>query len=681
MDTRARRSMWAGPGLLFAAWCSLFAAAEPAPGTSAPALDPLVEAYGALPAITDLQISPDGKRIAAMRPLGGVQGLTVIDMETRTQNVALAADPARFQISYCRWANEERLVCQVRSAATFPRGGTPIRFMATQLIAVNHDGSQSRTLLDDRRARLRDRVQSGSYISLLPDDREHILVPLVDEQRMEEIESALLLQDTTIWPEVWKLNIYNDTRTRAVRSRDGIGWWIATPEGDVRVGISGDPRSSRAIVRQGDDWKPIEQGSYSQELDAEPLHLSSDGTRMLIAARAGADRRAVHEVDTATGAITRTLWQDPRFDFDGGRFIVGGELQGLLTEDDQLRLIPLTDDWKALERELAAALPGESLVPWSTDRTGSRLTLRSTAPHRPTVWYFYDRTARKLTRIGPEYPRLRDAVGTSARWVSYRARDGLEIPALLTLPSPSARGLPTIVMPHGGPVSRDTGRFDFIAAFLAARGYAVLQPQFRGSFGYGGKHLEAGFGQWGLAMQDDVIDGLDWLRKEGIADPERACVVGLSYGGYSALVAAYKTPGKIRCVASYAGVADLPMLIRNRTLYRIDVRTMRYLQLSLKGDVLDANSPALNAAQFGVPALIMHADLDTNVLVEQSRDLVDALKAAGKPHRYIEQSNGDHFLGVQAHRTQWLQELDAFLREHLAQPSSGAGADAGAGAG
>ncbi len=615
MTTGKTRLRLAGLGLLILTCATLDALAQAARSPDAPA-DPLPEAYGALPAISDLQISPDGKRIAALRPLGSVHGLTVIDLETRSQNIALAADPARFQITFCRWANEERLVCQVRTTATFPRGGTPIRFMATQLIAVNHDGTNSRTLLNDRRAMLRDRINSGTYISLLPEDREHILVPLIDERRMEELERALLLEDTTIWPEVWKLDIYNDTRTRVVRSRDGIALWLATGQGDVRVGISGNPTSSRAIVLQGDEWKTISMGSYSQELDAEPVHLTSDGARMYIAARAGGDRRSLHEVDTSTGAITRTIWQDDRFDFDGGRFVVDGELQAFLTEDDRLRLIPVSEDWKAVAAELAAVMPGESLVPWSTDAAGKRFTLRSTTPHRPTVWYYYDRPARKLTRIGPEYPRLREADLPVSRWVSYRARDGLEIPALLTLPSAQARGLPTIVMPHGGPVSRDGGRFDFIAAFLAARGYAVLQPQYRGSFGYGQRVLEAGFGQWGLAMQDDVMDGLAWMRKEGIADADRACVVGLSYGGYSALVAAYKAPEQLRCVVSYAGVADLPMLIRNRTLYRIDVRTMRYLQLALKGEVLEANSPALNAARFGVPALIMHADLDTNVLVE-----------------------------------------------------------------
>ena len=142
-------------------------------------------------------------------------------------------------------------------------------------------------------------------------------------------------------------------------------------------------------------------------------------------------------------------------------------------------------------------------------------------------------------------------------------------------------------------------------------------------------------------------------------------MVGLSYGGYAALVSAYKTPGLVRCAASYAGVTDLPMLLRNRNLYRFDERTSEYMLLSMNRAVLEPNSPAHNAAAFGVPVLLVHADQDVNVLVEQSRALATALAAAGKPHRYVEQQDGDHHLGVQAHRVQWLAELDAFLARHL----------------
>lgn len=669
------------------------AAAPPAAPAQAqaPITDPVIEAFAELPQLNDLQVSPDGKRIAMLSPLRGVFGLVVLDVATRKSNIALAADPARFHISNCRWANETRLVCQVRSVANLPVGGTPVRMMATAMIAVDHDGTHVLELLNDRRARAWDRIERGTYISLLPGDREHILVPMLDPKQIRALEWYRDPERVALYPEAWLLNIYDDTHAQALRARNNVSRWVADPDGEIRLGLGIRDRGLHAVARE-DGWlRNLELGALAQEQDLELLHLARGGSHALIAARAGGDRRAVHEFDIATAKIVRTLYAHPRFDFDGRVQVLGGEAQGLLVSDEVVHLEPLTDGWRTLKATLDRALPGQNAIPWSWSDDGTIFAVRTHPTQGVSEWYLYDRPAERLLRIGAELPKLqalwnaRAAAGRappSARWVSYTARDGREIPALLTLPPadatpparPSttgqqtdegARHLPTIVLPHGGPIARDGAVFDFVAAFLVERGYAVLQPQFRGSFGYGAQFIQAGFGQWGLQMQDDLVDGLAWLRARGIAHPQDACMVGLSYGGYAALVSAYKTPGLVRCAASYAGVTDLPMLLRNRNLYRFDERTMKYMLLSMNRSVLEPNSPAQNVAAFGVPVLLMHADQDVNVLVEQSRTLAAALAAAGKPHRYVELQDGDHHMGVQAHRTQWLTELDAFLKANL----------------
>ena len=645
--------------------------------------DPIIEAYAELPALADLQVSPDGARIAMLRPLGGTYGLVVLDLAQRTSNIALAADPTRFHLNHCRWANDTRLVCQVRSAASLPRGGTPVRMMATAMIAVDHDGTHALELLNDNRARAWDRIERGTYISLLPADREHILVPLLDPERTREVDWQKIVDEDPIYPGAWRLNIYDDTRERLVRERANVGRWFADPDGAVRLGFGVRDRGWHLVARGEDALRNLRLGNLADERDLEVLHIARGGRSALIAARIDGDRRGVHELVLGTDgapdeiAIARTLYQHPRFDFDGRVQVQGGEVQGLLVQDDRARVVPLTEAWRALMASLGRAFPGQDAIPWSWSDDGNLVAVRTQPPSGIPTWYTWDRRAGRPVRIGSELPKLqalREAAaaqaGTapappSARWVSYPARDGTDIPALLMLPHDGARALPTIVLPHGGPVARDSEAFDFVAAFLVERGYAVLRPQFRGSFGYGAAFLAAGFGQWGMAMQDDLVDGLSWLRARGIAHPTDACMVGLSYGGYAALVSAYKTPDLVRCAASYAGVTDLPMLLRNRNLYRFDERTTEYMLLSMNRAVLEPNSPAHNAGAFGAPVLLVHADQDVNVLVEQSRTLAAALAAAGKPHRYIEQQDGDHHLGVQAHRVQWLQELDAFLAQHL----------------
>ena len=618
--------------------------------------------YEALPALADLQISPDGRRIAALRPVGQLLGLTVMDLATQRSNIALAADPARYQINFCRWANEIRLVCQVRTIAKLARGGkNDALFQSSLSFAVDHDGSKL-VQLSEGGPLLPGEFNRGAFISLLPHDRDHILIPQIDPKAIRALQESVITSNISLWPDVWQVNINDGTKTRLLKARDGIAVWIADDEGAVRGGLG-----RRAIMRDGKTWRSVDIKNLEEAPLPEPLALSgsaSQGDSVYLAANLNDDRRSVVEFDTRTSTITRTIYRDDRFDFDGAAISRGGVLQGLITVDDHIRHIPISDDAKALDAELRAALGGQPAVPWSHDDAWQRFTVMQASPRQPATWYFYDRPAKKLMRIGSEYPKIAAEHLPVSTWTSYPARDGLNIPARLTLPTAGAKNLPAILLPHGGPIARDSG-FDFIAAYLAQRGYAVLQPQFRGSFGFGKTFMQAGNEQWGLKMQDDLLDGLKWMRGKGIAHTTKACTVGLSYGGYAALVAAYKTPDQIQCAVSYAPVTDLPTVVRNFRLYRLGRAGYGYALLPADADVLTANSPLDQVAQIKVPVLILHGDRDTNVLVEQSRTLAQALKAADKPYRYIEQEQADHFLGIASHRREFLLEMTQFLDTHL----------------
>jgi dipeptidyl aminopeptidase/acylaminoacyl peptidase len=309
-------------------------------------------------------------------------------------------------------------------------------------------------------------------------------------------------------------------------------------------------------------------------------------------------------------------------------------------------------------------------VNWSDDRT--RFVVFADSKTSPPVWYLFDKPRKELSLLGEAYPALKGVALGATRWITYKARDGLEIPAYLTLP-PGApeRGAkaPLIVLPHGGPGARDGYGFDYLAQFLATRGYAVLQPQFRGSWGFGKAFEDAGRGEWGGKMQTDLLDGIAAVAASGDADPARVCIVGASYGGYAALAGVSLHPEAYRCAASIAGISDLGLfLVEAKRIYGEDGAGMEAWRTIL-GDAptpkLTAASPARQAASIRVPVLLIHGDKDTVVPIEQSQIMAQAMKQAGKPVEFVTLADENHYLTKSATRTQTLQALEVFLAKNL----------------
>lgn len=257
------------------------------------------------------------------------------------------------------------------------------------------------------------------------------------------------------------------------------------------------------------------------------------------------------------------------------------------------------------------------------------------------------------------------------RWITYKARDGLEIPAYVTMPpgAPKDARLPLVVLPHGGPRARDIYDFDYMAQFLATRGYAVLQPQFRGSSGFGDDFTKAGKGEWGGKMQTDLLDGVAALADGGEVDPARVCIVGASFGGYAALAGATLFPDAYRCAASIAGIGDLAQLmLEEGRLYGRQSGSAQALRDDLgsadRAKVL-AMSPARQAASATIPILLIHGEKDTVVLPAQSERMAEALKAAGKAHELVMLKDENHYLTCSSTRTQTLEAVERFLAKHL----------------
>jgi dipeptidyl aminopeptidase/acylaminoacyl peptidase len=282
----------------------------------------------------------------------------------------------------------------------------------------------------------------------------------------------------------------------------------------------------------------------------------------------------------------------------------------------------------------------------------------------PPAFLVLDRANHRALSLGEPYPGRDLSALAPMRSISYPARDGVRVPAYLsTPPGVPAADLPLVVMPHGGPIARDTWSYFFLREFLVSRGYAVLQMNFRGSGGYGNDWFFAAHQDWGGLTYDDVVDGTRWAIEQKIADPRRVCIVGWSFGGYLALLGAQRNADLFRCSVDIAGVSDLGLLIDEGHDWLNSGVVKK--QIGTDAAKLKLNSPHLHAADFGVPLLMLHGDMDAQVPFEQSEEMDRALTRAAKPHRFVTAPDGDHQFSAEKDRTMLLREIETFLGEHL----------------
>jgi dipeptidyl aminopeptidase/acylaminoacyl peptidase len=291
---------------------------------------------------------------------------------------------------------------------------------------------------------------------------------------------------------------------------------------------------------------------------------------------------------------------------------------------------------------------------------------------QPTIAYGFNRKERKLLRIGEARPKLKADTQAQMDFVRIKARDGLELPAYISYPAGLERkNLPMVVLVHGGPWTRGGhwGWNDEVQ-FLASRGYAVLQPEFRGSTGFGRKHFEAGWRQWGGAMQRDVADAARWAVAQGIADPKRIAIAGASYGGYSALMGVVQDADLFRCAVSWVGPTDLELLHSARWSdlspeFRLHGFAKMVGDPATEADKLRAASPLRLADKVARPVLMAYGAADRRVPIEHGRRMRDALKAANKPHEYHEYPSEGHGWATLATRVDFWGRVEAFLGQHL----------------
>jgi dipeptidyl aminopeptidase/acylaminoacyl peptidase len=420
--------------------------------------------------------------------------------------------------------------------------------------------------------------------------------------------------------------------------------------------------------RETDSWRTV--ATYNFKESATPIAFTFDNQAIWVTSNVGRDRAALFEYDLAAGREGRLLFEHPEVDVAG---LLSSKKRKTLTaavfETDRVGY-RFFDELRAdIQDFLDRTLPGAENALVSHSRQEDRFVVYSGHDRTRGEYWLLGAGRMKLDKLFDLSPWLREEDMAPMRPISFRSGDGLVIHGYLTLPvGREPRGLPLLVHPHGGPWHRDSWGFDPEVQFLANRGYAILQMNFRGSTGYGRRFFEASFGQWGLAMQDDITAGVQWVIGEGFADPRRIAIYGGSYGGYAALSGLTQTPALFACGISYVGVSNLFTWIAAIPPYWTPYLEMMYEMVGhpeRDEDRFRRTSPFYQADRIRVPLLVAQGANDPRVRKEESDQIVEALRKRGLEVEYLVKDDEGHGFRNEENQFEFYRTLERFLERHL----------------
>ncbi len=667
--------------LVLALSVSFVAPAAPA-SESAPAPPP-VSAFFTNRAVSDAVLSPSGRYIAFVAKNADAVAVGVVDRDTQKTSQALLLHGSQFSINWAYWMSEDRIllgitVLKLRRVGDDPRGAIESYKYGRFMVAADRDGQQAVVMFRDDKRALRGAADYVNFVGLLPLDPDHVLAMAPNKEARST---------------VWKVDLRTGAAERVEEGDPHTTGWVTDSEGNLVIRYRRFSTSVQIEARAPGDksWTEIRRVRDRDSRELSEFEVLGPGLRrgtVYVAVKPlkpnEGEARNLYLYDIAARTLSAPLWPDLKYDLDVVvRPNPAAEAAAVCYVADTERCDFKDKVAQANFRGLERFFGGErNIRPVSFSQDGRWWLLKVSGPQDPGSYYIYDTKAHEAEPVATSRPELLpEQLGKMERF-EYRTRDGAAIPAYLTIPPHPGKGpLPLVVMPHGGPEARDSIDFDPASQVLASRGYMVMQPNFRGSGGYGLSYAQAGYGQWGLRMQDDVTDGVRALIRTGRVDPKRICIFGASYGGYAALYAGATTPELFRCVISMAGVADLEAMHRFERERGGGENSPRYRYLLTSvGDPskdrtrLEQTSPINYAKTYQPPVLLFHGDVDTTVSVDQSKAMERALRAAGKDVRLKVFRGEAHGGWTEANMTEMFTELLAFLDAHIGPASAQAAA-------
>ena len=654
------RRLFAGVTIALAG-CAPAAAppAAPVPAAVEPArmanLPPLIdrEVFFGDPEITGGQISPDGRFISFRKPLNGVMNVWVKGINEPFEAARpLTADTKR-PIGGYFWSQDGKYILFVQDQG----GNENFHVYAVDPAAPAAPGGQVPAARD-----------------LTPGANVRAMIYAVPENTPGQILVGLNDRDPRLH-DVYRMDLATGKRTLVMRNDQGVARWVADLAGNLRLGVRQTPEGGTEILRVDAGNKLTPVYTCTAEESCSPMRFHKDGRRMYLTTNRGEPdltRLVLFNPQTSQEEVVDS---DPerQVDFGGAEFSdATHELVATYYVGDRLRIYPKNPQSAKDLETVRRAVPNGDIY-FGSSTADDRMHLVSvTSDTDPGATYLYDRATGKVELLYRPRPNLPTEHLAQMQPVRYKARDGVDIPAYLTLPKGvEPRNLPVIMLIHGGPWSRDAWGYDAIAQFLANRGYAVLQPNFRGSAGYGKRFLNLGNRQWGTgSMQHDISDGVKYLIERGIADPKRVGIMGGSYGGYATLAGLAFTPDLYSAGVSIVGPSSIPTLLASIPPYWAPIKKMFSVRV---GDpekpedleMLRAQSPLYSATKIDDPLLVIQGANDPRVKKAESDQIVVALRDLNRPVEYLVAPDEGHGFAGKENRMAMFAAIEQFLDVHL----------------
>ena len=651
--------------ILAGALCASAAVAQSAPDQA--------ELYGVRESVEHIDISPDGNRVVylAAGP-GRATHVFVHDFTGNgTPRLVLRSDGNPDRLRWCNFVTNERLICQFSGMAG---GGTAILVPFSRLVSLDVGGGNL-VMLGQRQSDYdaRARQYDGAIIDWLGGREDAVLI--AREYIPEAGRQGTRLVRTNDGLGVDRVDVRTLRSARVEPPNANAGGYISDGRGNVRImevptvrgGLTGQMGTTTQYfyrIQGSRDWRPF--GSYDSASKEGMIPLAVDpALDSAYVLRRLDGRSALYRVKLDASLATELVYANPQVDVDNVvRASRGSHVIGMTFTEEQRRVVYFDTAYGNLSRALGRAIPNLPLVDFGTDSAdGNRILVHAGSDADAGRYYVYDRTARSLNEILMVRPQLENAPAANVRAVSYPAADGTMVPAYLTLPPGSTgRNLPAVVLPHGGPAARDEWGFDWLAQYLAHQGYAVLQPNYRGSAGYGSQWLQQnGFRSWRTSI-GDITAGARWLAAQGTADANRMAILGWSYGGYAALQAGATEPGLFKAIVAIAPVTDLQQVKEDSRHYTNSSNVADYIG---SGPHIEEGSPLRRVSAIAAPVLLFHGDRDINVSVIHSRRMDSALRDAGKRSELTVFPGLEHDLADSQVRVQMLRRIGTFLAAEL----------------
>lgn len=586
---------------------------------------------------TSFQVSPDGNNISYLKPDNNRIHIYVETWDGKN-TTQLTCDSLR-NISYHLWVSDNEILYLKNEIGQSNPG----------LFAVRTDGSNKRELLSFANTNIR-------LITSEPVKDDNVLV-------------ALNKRDSTVF-DAYRLNIQTGELSLLVKNPGNITKWYSDTDGKLRMAIASDGVNETLLYRNSeqDEFNHVLTNNFKASIS--PVGFSKDNRCIYALSNKSRDKMALVELDCVTGKEHRVIYSNPEVDVSEAVFSANKDkliYAGYETGKKQRHY--LDDSVQAMYKRLEVLLPNTEIRVTSSDASESKFIIRTYTDKNPGSFYLYTIKDNKLVKLSDVNPSIDASNMAEMKQVSYKTRDGLTVDGYLTLPvGNKTTKLPVVVMPHGGPDSRNSWGYNPEVQFLANRGYAVFQINFRGSKGYGKKFWIAGFKEWGGKMQDDITDGVRWLISEKIADPKRIGIYGSSFGGYSALHGLCFQPELYKCGASYSGFTNLFTYLKDIPPYYRPYLQMYYETVGnpeADADYFRAVSPVFHTDKIRSPVLIAQGSRDPRVNMNETNQFVKELKKRKVPVTYILKEGEGHFFKNPENKLEFYRELEKFFDKNL----------------